>query len=277
MPSAAWWSIDRNTVPVAMGDVRITFNGTVEVPGKVEFIHPLHNLAVVSYDPQVHRRHAGARRHLRHPGAARRRRRVGGRAARGLEDHVAEDAGRERRRGRLPAVAHAALPRQQSRGGQPGQSARPTSTACSPNEKGEVLALWSSFAFETQRELEQANRGIPAELVTEMIDVGRARPAAVFVRGGIQPAVAGRRAQARTARRLGAPIRGAQSAAARRCSASTGWSPDRPPPRLLEPGDLAAGDGRQGRQPLPRGGARGAKAAGRGHGLARRRGEDPAA
>ena len=64
------------------------------------------------------------------------------------------------------------------------------------NEKGEVLALWSSFAFETQRELEQVNRGIPADLVTRNDQRRRRRAAAVFVRGGIQRAVAGERAQA---------------------------------------------------------------------------------
>src|ERR1700677_4774114 len=39
------------------------------------------------------------------------------------------------------------------------------------DEKGNVLTLWSSFWFESQRELEQVNRGMPAELVSEMLRV----------------------------------------------------------------------------------------------------------
>jgi pro-apoptotic serine protease NMA111 len=43
--------VDRNTVPVAMGDVRVVFAGAVDIPGKVLFVHPLHNMAIVQYDP----------------------------------------------------------------------------------------------------------------------------------------------------------------------------------------------------------------------------------
>ena len=43
--------VDRNTVPIAIGDVTVTFAGSLEVPARVEQLHPLHNLAIVAYDP----------------------------------------------------------------------------------------------------------------------------------------------------------------------------------------------------------------------------------
>ena len=43
--------VDRNTVPVALGDVRVEFACTVEVAATARFLHPTHNFAVVEYDP----------------------------------------------------------------------------------------------------------------------------------------------------------------------------------------------------------------------------------
>jgi len=44
--------VDRNTVPIAIGDVKITFAGSLEVDAKIEQLHPLHNFAMISYDPK---------------------------------------------------------------------------------------------------------------------------------------------------------------------------------------------------------------------------------
>jgi pro-apoptotic serine protease NMA111 len=161
-------AIDRNTVPIAMGDVRITFAGTVEVPGKVVFIHPLHNLAVISYDPKsIGTTPVRAATLLTKPlGAGDDVWVVGQRADSKIlsqktqissVDAVSFPLSRTLRfrDSNLEAVSLINPP-----GDYDGVLA---------DEKGNVLALWSSFAFESQRELEQVNRGIPAELVAEMI------------------------------------------------------------------------------------------------------------
>ena len=41
------------------------------------------------------------------------------------------------------------------------------------DKRGEVLALWSSFAYESGRELEQRNMGVPVRIVQEMLEYAR--------------------------------------------------------------------------------------------------------
>lgn len=43
--------VDRNTVPTSLGDVQVTLFGTEQVPAKVVYLHPQHNLAFVKIDP----------------------------------------------------------------------------------------------------------------------------------------------------------------------------------------------------------------------------------
>src|SRR5688572_5247051 len=45
--------VDRNTVPVSIGDVSVTIAGTLQIPARVKYVHPQHNLAIVEYDPKL--------------------------------------------------------------------------------------------------------------------------------------------------------------------------------------------------------------------------------
>lgn len=48
-----WVVTDRVTLPHGVADVRITFDDALELSAGVEYIHPLHNLALLSYDPSL--------------------------------------------------------------------------------------------------------------------------------------------------------------------------------------------------------------------------------
>jgi len=45
--------VDRATVPSAIGEVMMTFAGSIQVPAEVQFIHPLHNMALLKYNPEL--------------------------------------------------------------------------------------------------------------------------------------------------------------------------------------------------------------------------------
>ncbi len=163
---------DRNTVPVSIGDVRLTFAGTLEIPGKVIYIHPLHNLAVVQYDPALAR---GAP--LRAATLATQPLRAG----EGVE--VVGLDGKGELKSRATAIAEVdplLLPLSRSVAFR--DSNIEVATLVNPPDEvvgvladpsGRVRGLWASFASDNGRELVQESRGVGADLVAETLDLAR--------------------------------------------------------------------------------------------------------
>ncbi len=160
--------VDRNTVPVSMGDVRLTFAGTIEIPGRVVYVHPLHNLAMLSYDPKL-LGDTPVRSAQFEPRALSAGDQVW---AMGLSP----DAKMKSQSVIVASVDPIVLPL--SRTLQFRESnLDAVSLVNGPNDfdgvladrQGRVLASWSSFAFESGREVQQTNRGIPADVLLEML------------------------------------------------------------------------------------------------------------
>jgi S1-C subfamily serine protease len=163
---------DRNTVPVSMGDVRLTFAGTIEIPGEIVYVHPLHNLAVIHYDPKligttpVHA--AKLSTEPLKPGET--------------VNVVGMDGGGiiKSRTTTIADVSPLQLPLSRS------VMFRETnlevaSLVNAPDDfvgvlsdnAGRVRGLWASFASDNGRELVQENRGIPSDLIEETLDIVR--------------------------------------------------------------------------------------------------------
>jgi S1-C subfamily serine protease len=163
-----WVVVDRNTVPVAMGDVRLTFAGALEIPGRVEYIHPLHNLAVVSYDPKLIGdtpvKSAAFLSKMLRPG-----------------DDVAvvglsPDFRTMSQSSEVANVSAAAFPLSRT------LRFRDTNLDVvtlvnGPSDfdgtlvdlQGRVLGMWASFAYQSGRDLTQVNLGIQADVITDML------------------------------------------------------------------------------------------------------------
>jgi pro-apoptotic serine protease NMA111 len=163
---------DRNTVPVSMGDVRLTFAGTLEIPGEIVYVHPLHNLAVIHYDPKL----------------------IGTtpvRAARlatedlkpGESVNVVGMDGSGVVKARTTTIADVSplqLPLSRSVMFRESNlqvaalvNAPDDFVGVLSDNSGAVRGLWASFASDNGRDLIQENRGMASELVAETLDIVR--------------------------------------------------------------------------------------------------------
>jgi pro-apoptotic serine protease NMA111 len=164
--------VDRDTVPVAEGDARITFGGTLEVPAKVVFVHPLHNLAVVSYDPRMIGKTPvrAARLNTRPLSPGDQVWVVGIRHDMRLvaeESHVAAVEPIDLPIPRTPSFRDSNLEIVRL------VNAPGDTDGVIADGSGEVRALWSTFAYDAGHEASEQNMGVPADVVAEMLEAIR--------------------------------------------------------------------------------------------------------
>ena len=164
--------VDRNTVPVAMGDVSITFAGSLQIRGSVAYVHPLHNLTMISYDPALIGdtpvKAATFSNDELEPGDN-----VWVIGLKGDHQLVHQES-------TVASVDPMTLPLSRTLRFRD-TNLEAISLVNAPgdidgvivNKRGEVMAKWASFAFQSGGESGQFNRGLSSELVSEFVDIVR--------------------------------------------------------------------------------------------------------
>jgi len=164
--------VDRDTVPVSLGDVTVTFAGTLQVPGRVVYVNPLHNLAIVAYDPKLIGatpvRSATLKPEKLAPGEP------------VWVVGLGNDAQMHSRATEVASIDPLSLPL--SRTMRFRDTNIETLGLVNPpgdfdgvltDVSGNVLGLWSSFAYDSENNIAQALRGVPIDLVADMVDRAR--------------------------------------------------------------------------------------------------------
>ncbi len=228
--------VDRNTIPEAMGDVRITFGGTLEIPARVVFVHPVHNLALLAYDPALIGdtpvKSVRLNSTVPEPGDE-----LWVIGLRGGDKLAAQPTTFSS----LEPVSYPLSRTMRFR-----ESNLETLALVSPprdvdgvvtNRRGEVVSLWSSFAWQGNGQLRQENRGMPAEYLAELLEIARSGQTlhSLEVEWAQMPLA--------DARRLGLPADWAQRIAGqdperRQILGVTRTVAGSPAANLLQPGDL---------------------------------------
>ncbi|MGB5163729.1 MAG: trypsin-like peptidase domain-containing protein [Woeseiaceae bacterium] len=163
--------VDRNTVPIAIGDVTVTFAGSLEVKAKIEQLHPLHNMAIVSYDPAT-------------IGDTPVKNATFNKTKLGPGDEVwvvglKGDHQLSHQKSTVSSVDPLVMPlsrtlrfRDSNIEGIDLVNA-PGVDGVLVDKSGRVVSTWSSFMLSNGQETQQFNRGISADLVTEFVDIVR--------------------------------------------------------------------------------------------------------
>ena len=165
--------VDRDTVPISLGDVTLTFARSLRVPGRVVALHPEHNLAFVGYDPA---RLAGS--------PVRSARLSPGRLEPGRDLWLVGLTVSQQpvaRRTQVVRFEPASLPLpspprfRESNLELAIVTEKPTTVGgVLADRKGRVLALWASFSADAGGKPRAFFSGIPIELVTELLPSLRA-------------------------------------------------------------------------------------------------------
>jgi pro-apoptotic serine protease NMA111 len=160
--------VDRNTVPVSIGDVSVTFAGTLQIPARVSYVHPLHNLAIIQYDPKLigNTPVKTARLAPRDIAPSEQVWVIGLGADGQLRSRSTEIADVEPI---LLPLSRTMRFRDSNVEGIELVNPPLDYDGVILEKSGRVIALWSSFAYENGRELTQDNRGVPIDLVDDML------------------------------------------------------------------------------------------------------------
>jgi len=164
--------VDRNTVPVAIGDVTVTFAGSLEVKAKVEQLHPLHNLAIVSYDP-ASIGDTPVKEAIFNPETVSAGDKLWVVGIKGDHQLVHQESVVSNVEPLMLPLSRTLRFRDSNIEGIDLVNAPTDVDGVLVDKRGRVAAMWSSFSIQSGGDGAQINRGVGADLVMEFVDIVR--------------------------------------------------------------------------------------------------------